>query len=400
MTDFTARAARHSAAGVGSALSALMGPAGRRALADWWHGIDRWLLGAVLVLIATGLVLGLAASPPLAEKHQLGTYYYVVRQAVFALAALVAMVAVSAMPLHWIRRGGVLLFLGALAAVALLPWFGSDFGKGAVRWYSLGVVTLQPVEMLKPAFVVAAAWVMAGSFQRGGPPGRLVSGLVALGIAAMLAAQPDYGQAMLLLATWAAMLFVSGAPMLPMLVLAGMVGSAMAFAYASSQHVRGRIDAYLSAEAEAHSQLAYAEAAIREGALMGVGPGAGEIKWRLPDAHTDFIIAVAAEEFGQVLTLAVIAFYGFVTVRALARLLDERAMFVRLAGVGLAVGFGLQAFINLAVAIRLLPAKGMTLPFVSYGGSSMLAAAVAMGALLALTRLRPQDPAATLRERG
>ncbi|MEO1274822.1 MAG: putative peptidoglycan glycosyltransferase FtsW [Pseudomonadota bacterium] len=396
MTDFTARTA-----GMASAVSShFAGPDGwGRAVADWWHSIDRWLLGAVLVLMATGLVLGLAASPPLAEKNGLWTYHYVVRQTVFTLLGLGILVGVSAMPLKWLRRGGILACLAAMAAVAALPWLGTDFGKGAVRWYSLGFMSVQPSEFLKPAFILFAAWLMAGSFERGGPPGRVLSGFFAISIAAMLALQPDFGQAMLILAVWAGMLFVSGAPMILLGGLGFGVAAAGSVAYLNSEHVARRIDGFLAAEVDPNTQLAYAESAIREGALLGVGPAAGSVKWTLPDAHTDFIIAVAAEEFGLVLTLAIIAAYLFITLRALMRLLEERAMFVRLAGMGLATVFGLQAFINLSVAIRLVPAKGMTLPFVSYGGSSMVAAALAMGALLALTRLRPQDPAAMLRAR-
>jgi len=393
MTDL---AGRGVAAGAGAEEAALA-PTPARRVADWWHAIDRWLLGVVAVLVATGLVLGLAASPPLAEKNGLWTYHYVVRQAVFAAVALGVVVAVSAMPLAWIRRGGIVAFLCAMAAVAALPWLGTDFGKGATRWYSLGFMSVQPSEFLKPAFVIFSAWLMAGSFDRGGPPGRLLSGLAAVAIAATLAMQPDFGQAMLVLAVWAGMLFVSGAPMAPLLALGAGVAAAGAVAYLESAHVARRIDGYLAAEVDPNTQLAYAEAAIREGALTGVGPAQGSVKWTLPDAHTDFIVAVAAEEFGLVATLALIAGYLFATVRALSRLLDERAMFVRLAGTGLATAFGLQAFINMAVAVRLLPAKGMTLPFVSYGGSSMMAAALAMGALIALTRQRPHDPAAALR---
>ncbi|MEM9784375.1 MAG: putative peptidoglycan glycosyltransferase FtsW [Pseudomonadota bacterium] len=387
-----------TAAGRRATLTALLGPETGRLVSDWWHTIDRWLLGAVVLLIATGLVLGLAASPPLAEKNGLWTYHYVVRQVVFSAMGLGLLVTVSALPIRHIRRGGILCCLVAIAALIALPWLGTDFGKGATRWYSLGFLSLQPSEFLKPAFVVMSAWLMAGSFERGGPPGRVISGMVAMLIAAILALQPDFGQAMLVMAVWAGMLFVSGAPMFLLAVLATLVMTAMSAAYFHSEHVARRIDGYFAPEVDPNSQLAYAESAIREGALLGVGPANGSVKWTLPDAHTDFIIAVAAEEFGLVLTLAIIGCYLFVTLRALARLMDERQMFVRLAGCGLAVGLGLQAFINLSVAIRLLPAKGMTLPFISYGGSSMIAAALAMGALLALTRTRPQDPAAALRQ--
>ena len=366
---------------------------------DWWHTVDRWSLGAVLVLFALGLVLGLAASPPLAHKNDLWTYHYVVRQAVFVVMALGLITMISMFSTTMIRRLGMALFLGALVATMALPWLGTDFGKGATRWYSLGFFSLQPSEFLKPGFVLVSAWLMAGSFERFGPPGRTLSGVAAIGIAAMLALQPDFGQAVLVLAVWSTMVFVSGAPILMLLVLGGLIGAGGAYAYFNSSHLAGRINAYLAAEVDPNTQLAYAQSAIREGGLFGVGAAQGSVKWTLPDAHTDFIIAVAAEEFGLILTLIIIGLYLFITVRALGRLMKERNPFLRLGGTGLAVLFGLQAFVNMAVAIRLLPAKGMTLPFISYGGSSMLAAAIAMGVLLALTRTRPHDAAAEFRSR-
>jgi cell division protein FtsW len=359
----------------------------------------RWSLGALLVLFALGLVLGLAASPPLAHKNDLWTYHYVVRQAVFVVMALGLITMISMFSTTMIRRLGMALFLGALVATMALPWLGTDFGKGATRWYSLGFFSLQPSEFLKPGFVLVSAWLMAGSFERFGPPGRTLSGIAAIGIAAMLALQPDFGQAVLVLAVWATMVFVSGAPILMLLVLGGLIGASGAYAYFNSSHFAGRINAYLAAEVDPNTQLAYAQSAIREGGLFGVGAAQGSVKWTLPDAHTDFIIAVAAEEFGLILTLIIIGLYLFITMRALGRLMEERNPFIRLGGTGLAVLFGLQAFVNMAVAIRLLPAKGMTLPFISYGGSSMLAAAIAMGTLLALTRARPRDAAAEFRSK-
>jgi len=368
-------------------------------LEDWWHGVDRWSLGAVLMLAAVGLVLGLAASPPLAEKNGLWTYHYVLRQAVFLALSLMLLVVLSMADPRTIRRVGVLMFLACLVGVGLLPWFGTDFGKGAVRWYSLGVTSLQPSEFLKPGFILASAWLMAGAHDRHGIPGRTLSGAFAVTIAAALALQPDFGQAVLVLGVWAAMLFLSGAPIALLFALGGAIGAAGAVAYASSTHFASRIDAFLAGGVDPHTQLAYAEAAIREGGLFGVGAAQGSVKWTLPDAHTDFIVAVAAEEFGLVVTLAVAALYLFLVVRAMARLHSQRDPFMRLGGAGLAILFGLQAFVNFAVAIRLLPAKGMTLPFVSYGGSSAIATAIVIGALLALTRSRPDDPAAEMRGR-
>jgi cell division protein FtsW len=364
---------------------------------DWLRTVDRWSLAALIMLFALGMILGLAASPPLAHKNGLWTYHYVVRQAVFAVGALGIITVISMCSVTTVRRLGVLLFAGALLATIALLWFGTDFGKGAVRWFSLGFISLQPSEFLKPGFVLASAWLMSGSFERFGPPGRSITAALAIGIAGMLAMQPDFGQAVLVLAVWATMVFISGAPILALLGLGGMVGAAGALAYEKSGHFASRIDGYLAGEVDPHTQLAYAQTAIQEGGLFGVGAAQGSVKWTLPDAHTDFIVAVAAEEFGLILTLILIGLYLFITLRAMTRLVEQRNPFIRLAGCGLAVLFGLQAFVNMAVAIRLLPAKGMTLPFVSYGGSSMLAGALLIGALLALTRTRPHDPASELR---
>ncbi|MGD1923666.1 MAG: putative peptidoglycan glycosyltransferase FtsW [Paracoccaceae bacterium] len=363
-------------------------------IGNWWHAIDKWILGAVLALFATGLVLGLAASPPLAEKNGLWTYHYVVRHVIFATMALGVIVVLSMASMLAIRRGALVLFIVAFAATAALPWLGTDFGKGATRWYSLGVISLQPSEFLKPGFALAAAWLMAGSLERHGPPGRTITAAIVVCIAIMLALQPDYGKAMLVLSVWAAKLIISGAPVLLLVGFAAFVGIGGTLAYLNSEHVQRRIDGYLAEGVDPHSQLAYAQAAIREGGFFGAGAAQGQVKWALPDAHTDFIIAVAAEEFGLVLTICIIGLYLFITLRALSKLLDERDPFIRLGGTGLAVLFGLQAFVNFGVATRLLPAKGMTLPFISYGGSSMIAGAIVMGTLLALTRTRSYDPTA------
>jgi len=359
-------------------------------LPRWWRTIDKWSMTAIFVLFGIGLLLGLAASVPLAESNNLDRFYYVQRQALFGGLALAVMLACSMLTPAMVRRIGSLGFVVAFVALALLPALGTDFGKGAVRWFSLGFASVQPSEFLKPGFVVVMAWLMAASLDVNGPPGKLISfGLTAI-IAVLLALQPDFGQAMLVLFGWGVIYFVAGAPMALVAGIVGLTGAAGMLAYNASEHVARRIDGYLSADVDPRSQLGYAMNAIQEGGFFGVGVGAGQVKWQLPDAHTDFIIAVAAEEYGLVLVLVIIALYGAVVVRSLFRLLAERDPFIRLAGTGLACIFGVQAMINMGVAVRLLPAKGMTLPFVSYGGSSVIAAGIKGGLLLALTRSRPQ----------
>jgi len=359
-------------------------------LPRWWQTIDKWSLTAVLLLFGIGILLGLAASPPLAAKNGLPPFYYVQRQMLFGSMALVVMMVTSMMAPSLVRRLGVLGFLGAFAALVMLPVLGTDFGKGAIRWYSLGFASVQPAEFLKPGFVVIAAWLMSASQEINGPPGRLYSFIIAVTVVGFLVMQPDFGQASLILFGWGVMYFVAGAPMALLLSMAGMVVFGGMFAYNNSEHFARRIDGFLSADIDPTTQMGYATNAIQEGGFFGVGVGEGQVKWSLPDAHTDFIVAVAAEEYGLVLVLIIIALYMVITVRSLLRLMKERDTFIRLAGTGLACMFGVQAMINMGVAVRLLPAKGMTLPFVSYGGSSLIAGGIAVGMLLAFTRTRPQ----------
>ena len=363
---------------------------GEAILPKWWRTIDRGSLFCILILFSIGILLGLAATPSLAAKNGFEAFHYVKRQAVFGGLALLAMVVTSMMTPKLVRRLSVIGFLAAFVSIALLPQFGTDFGKGAVRWYSLGFASIQPSEFLKPGFVVVSAWMLAASQEINGPPGRFWSLVLMMVCCGMLIFQPDFGQACIVFFGWAVMYFVAGAPMALLLALAGLAVAIGVVAYGHSEHFARRIDGFLYPDFDPTSQLGYATNAIREGGILGVGVGEGQVKWSLPDAHTDFIIAVAAEEFGLIMVLIIIALYMSIVVRTLLRLMRERDPFIRLAGTGLACIFGIQAFINLGVAVRLLPAKGMTLPFVSYGGSSLIAGGIAVGMLLAFTRTRAQ----------
>ena len=359
-------------------------------LPKWWRTIDKWTLSCVLILFGVGILLGLAASPPLAARNGLQPFHYVQRQAFFGGLAMAVMMLTSMLSPQMVRRLAVLGFMATFAALLLLPFFGTDFGKGAVRWFSLGFASVQPSEFLKPVYLVVAAWMMAAGQEINGPPGRLWSFILTIFIVFLLAMQPDFGQACLVLFGWGVMYFVAGAPMTLLAGMAGVTVLVGTFAYEQSEHFARRIDGFLNPEVDPTTQLGYATNAIREGGFFGVGVGEGEVKMSLPDAHTDFIIAVAAEEYGLVLVLCIIALYSAVVIRSFLRLMRERDPFIRLAGTGLAAAFGVQAMINMGVAVRLLPAKGMTLPFVSYGGSSVIASGIALGMLLAFTRTRPQ----------
>ncbi|MBJ2153508.1 putative lipid II flippase FtsW [Paracoccus sp. IB05] len=365
-------------------------------LPRWWRTVDRWTMCSVFMLFGIGLLLGLAASVPLASRNELNQFFYVQRQAVFGCIALVVMLAISTMPPAVVRRLGILGFVIALVLVMALPFVGQDHGKGAIRWLSLGGFSLQPSEFLKPGFVIVTAWMMAAAQDINGPPGKLISfGILGL-VVGFLAMQPDFGQSALIVFSWGVIYFIAGAPMVLIASVIGIVAFGGFTAYGASEHFARRIDGFLSPEVDPRTQLGYAANAIQEGGFFGVGVGEGQVKWSLPDAHTDFIIAVAAEEYGLVLVLVILALFGIVVVRSLVRLTAERDTFTRLAGSGLACIFGVQAMINMGVAVRLLPAKGMTLPFVSYGGSSIIAAGITVGMLLALTRTRPRDRMAEL----
>ncbi len=357
---------------------------------NWWRTTDKISISCVFLLFGIGLLLGFAASPPLAHENGLEPFHYVQRQAVFGFMALCVMILMSMASPKAVRRLGVLGFAATFVALALLPVLGTDFGKGSVRWYSLGIVSFQPSEFLKPCLIVLSAWLMAAEQDVDGPPGRMLSFMITSLVVALLALQPDFGQACLVLFGWGVMYFVAGAPFTLLLVLASSVVAIGVVAYNNSEHFARRINEFLTTEVDPNTQLGYAVDAIREGGFLGVGVGAGSVKWSLPDAHTDFIIAVAAEEYGLVLVILIIVLYVVIISRSLMRLVRERDPYVRLAGTGLACAFGIQAFINIGVAARLLPAKGMTLPFVSYGGSSLIASGIALGMLFVLTRLRPQ----------
>jgi cell division protein FtsW len=363
---------------------------GEAVLPRWWRTVDRVTIFCIFALFAIGILLGFAASTPLAERNGLDPFHYVTRQLAFGGLALVTMLMVSMLPPITIRRIAVIGFFGAMLALALLPALGTDFGQGAVRWYSLGFASVQPAEFLKPLFVIFTAWMVAAAQDIGGPPGKSVSLLAMAVIVGFLVMQPDYGQAALIIFAWSVIYFVSGAPMLILFALLAVLAVGGVLAYESSEHVARRIDGFLSAEVDPNTQIAYATDAIRNGGLFGAGLGEGTVRWTLPDAHTDFIIAVAAEEYGVMLVFVIIALFVTIATRAYFRLMRERDTFIRLSGTGLVSLLALQAFINLGVAVRLLPAKGMTLPFVSYGGSSLIAMGISVGMLLAFTRSRPQ----------
>ncbi|WP_420393502.1 FtsW/RodA/SpoVE family cell cycle protein [Acuticoccus sp.] len=359
------------------------------AFARWWWTIDRPMLAALGALMALGLVLSFAASPPVAEKLGLGSYHFVLRHVVFAVPAAIVLVAFSFLTPRQVRRVSLVLFVGALAAMILTLFAGVEV-KGARRWLSLAGLTVQPAEFVKPAFVVLTAFLLSEGARRPDVPGRLLAVFLLAIVVAPLVAQPDFGQAMLVAMTWSAMIFLAGLQWRWVVALGALGVGGIVSAYLFLPHVTNRVNAFLDPDASANYQVNRSIESFVRGSWFGEGPGEGVVKHRLPDSHTDFVFAVTAEEFGVVLCAIIALLFALVVLKGLARAFGERDAFVRLALAGLILLFGGQALINMAVNLQLMPAKGMTLPFISYGGSSLVAVAMGMGFALALARRRPR----------
>ena len=360
----------------------------RSVVSDWWWTVDRWTLLAVALLIATGTLLTLAASPAVAERLQLQSQHFVLRQAVFLPLAIAVIFIVSLMSPRGVRRISVVGFAISLLLVLATLFLGPEI-KGASRWLQFASLSIQPSEFIKPCFAVVAAWLLSEQRRREGMPGGLICCALFALVAGLLVMQPDFGMTAVVAVVWFGQCFIAGLSMAWIIVLAGLGLTAAILAYATIPHVASRIDRFLDPASGDSYQIDRAMDAFGQGGLLGRGPGEGMIKRVLPDAHTDFVFSVAGEEFGLIACLIIIALFGFITLRGFARLLREEDLFVLLAAAGLLTQFGLQAVINIGVNVNLLPTKGMTLPFISYGGSSMLALALAMGMVLSLTRRRP-----------
>lgn len=359
-------------------------------MAHWWWTIDRWMLFALAALIALGSVLTMAASPAVAERIGLEPFHFARRQIGFLLPAVLLIFFISLLTPRSIRRLAALGFLATLLLMVLTLVLGHET-KGATRWLSLAGLSLQPSEFAKPFFVVVTAWMLAEQRRHDGLPGNAIAAALLMTMLGVLAAQPDFGMAALVASTFACQLFIAGLPYLFVAGLAGFGVVGAGAAYNLSAHVRSRIDRFLNPESGDGFQIEQAMQAFGSSGWFGRGPGDGIVKRTIPDAHTDFIFAVAAEEFGLVLCLVIVLLFAFIALRGLLRIVHEDRLFTMLAAGGLLAEFGLQAVVNIGVNLHLLPTKGMTLPFLSYGGSSLLALAIAMGMLLALTR-RHQDP--------
>lgn len=360
-------------------------------LAEWWWTIDKQLLSALILLMAVGMMLSFAASPPVAERLGLSHWYFIIRHAMFDIMALPVLIGVSFLS----HRHARWLSLAVLVGSIVLLWLTLKLGvevKGAKRWVSILGNTIQPSEFVKPAYAIVAAWLFSESMQQKGVFPRIIATLIMLSIVAGLLLQPDIGQTSLMLATWAALLFLSGISWFLILGLMGLGVGGLFAAYYVFPHFAKRIDAFLNPDGGGNTyQVDKALNSLLEGGWFGRGPGESLAKKVIPDAHADYVFSAAAGEFGILFCLVLVALIVFIVMRALAGAQQQSTLFARLAVATLAIQFGLQCAINLSVNLNLIPPKGMTLPFVSYGGTSTFAIAFGMGLILALTRRRPEE---------
>jgi cell division protein FtsW len=361
----------------------------RTVFSEWWWTVDRLTLGALVALMLGGIVLCLAASPPVAVRLGLDPFHFVDRQVLFLIPAAAVLFATSFLSLREVRQVSLIVFVVSLILVAATPHFGADI-KGARRWLVVLGVTIQPSEFLKPAFVVLIAWLFGESAKRPEMPANLIALVLLLAVITLLVIQPDFGQTMLIALVWGALFYMAGMRFIWVIGLAITAAAGLTTAFYTVPHVAQRIQGFLDPSAGNSFNVDVATESFIRGGWFGRGPGEGTIKQILPEGHTDFVFAVAAEEFGIVLCLILVALFAFIVIRALGKAMRNDDPFCRFATAGLAILFGLQSTINMAVNLHLMPAKGMTLPFISYGGSSLISLAYGMGMLVALTRERPR----------
>jgi cell division protein FtsW len=357
--------------------------------AVWWWTLDRLTLAALGALMLAGIILLLAASSPVATKLGLDPFHFVNRQILYLLPAIAVMVGTSLLAPRQIRRLALVVFAVGMVMLAATLVFGTEI-KGARRWIVLLGVNLQPSEFVKPAFVILIAWLFAESARKPEMPANTMALALFGSVVTLLMLQPDVGQTMLIAMVWCALFFMAGMRVIWVAGLAGAAVAGLGAAYLTVPHVARRLKRFIDPSSGDTFQIDNAVESFMRGGWLGQGPGEGTVKRILPDSHADFIFAVAAEEFGIVLCLIVVALFAFIVIRVLSRAMAASDPFTRYAAAGLAILFGTQSAINMAVNLHLIPAKGMTLPFISYGGSSLLSLAYGMGMVLALTRDRPQ----------
>lgn len=355
----------------------------------WWWTMDRWLLGTVAILLLFSVLMSFAASPAAAARMNVGDpFHFALRQCVFAAAGALILVGASLLDDRGVRRVAFFVYLAAIVIMAALPFIGHN-AKGATRWLDLGGFSLQPSEFMKPALIVLVAWMFAEAQKGQGVPGVTIAFLLYGISVGLLLIQPDVGQTILITIAFGAAFWMAGVPISWVMGMGVASIGGLVAVYSIFPHVASRVDRFLNPKSADTHQVDRAAEAIAAGGLIGRGPGEGVMKRHVPDLHTDFIYSVAAEEYGLVFSLALIGLFGFLVVRGLYKALKLSDPFQQVAAAGLFVLVGEQVLINVAVNLNLIPTKGMTLPFISYGGSSMVAICLTLGLALALTRRRP-----------
>lgn len=367
----------------------------RTPLSQWWWTVDRLLLAALITLMLAGVILSLAASPPVATRIGLDPFHFFNRHVLFLLPSFLVMIAVSFLSPREIRRSALIVFIVSVGLIVATLVLGPEV-KGAKRWITILGINIQASEAAKPAFVVLVSWLFSESARRPEMPATSMALVLLLSLVALLVAEPDFGQTMLILIVWGSLFFIAGMRIIWVFGLAGAASAGLFAAYLFVPHVAGRIKRFMDPASGDTFQVDMATESFSHGGWFGQGPGEGTVKRILPDSHTDFVYAVAAEEFGIILCLVLLALFAFIVLRTLSRAYASEDLFTRFAASGLAILFGVQAGINMAVNLHLMPAKGMTLPFISYGGSSMVSLAYGVGMMLALTRLRPSIEVQTI----
>lgn len=355
----------------------------------WWWTVDRTAIGIVLILLAFGALLSFSASPPMAERLDQEAFFFVKRHLIFLVPSLIMLFGLSLFSPVWIWRLCLLGVIGGFAGMILTLQIGEAV-KGAERWIDLGVVKIQPSEFMKPAFFVITAWLFALDRRMGQRWALPVNAFMLMGMVGLLLLQKDLGQSILFASVWSIQLFLAGYPLSWMFGLAGTGVAGLYGAYSFMPHVRSRIDGFYTDAGDSY-QIDRAAQAFNDGGWLGVGPGEGKVKDAIPDVHNDFIFSVVGEEFGLIACIGVLLVYTLLVLRGIGQAGRFDSLFTSLVALGIVCQLGLQALINMASTLAMIPTKGMTLPFLSYGGSSLLSLAVSMGIFLAVTRRRPRQ---------
>lgn len=361
----------------------------------WWWSVDRWTLGALMLLTLIGIMLVTAASPSVAERIGLSPFYFLTRHVAFLVPSLALMLGISMLSRKMIWRVASVTLVVSMLLMVVSIFAGVEI-KGATRWVHFMGFSVQPSEFAKPAFAITSAWLIARHQYQEKFPGHLLATVLFGGVLGLLLLQPDLGMSFVMSSIWGVQIFLSGLPILWVIILAGLGAAGLFGAYMFFPHVSSRIDRFLDPSSGDNYQVQKSLDAFANGGLFGTGPGHGQVKLNLPDAHADFIFSVAGEEFGLLAAIFIVTIFCFIIIRSILKVMQSDDMFIVLGAGGLLTQFSLQSLIHMGSSLQLLPAKGMTLPFISYGGSSLLALGLGMGMLLSLTRKRMPSTATTM----